>query len=133
MKVHVTCKKNEVLKFFKARSVPTRKKINKEIDCLLADGILEPVKTSDWAAPIVPVLKQDGRIRIYGNFKLTVNKATEIEQYPLPNIESLFGEMSGGMAFTKLDLWDAYYQLKLDEEPRHLVVINMHRSLFRYT
>lgn len=42
-------------------------------------------------------------------------------------------EVFGGMAFIKLDLWDAYCQLELDEESRYLVVINTHRVVFRYT
>ena len=38
---------------------------------------------SDWAAPIIPVLKPDGSIRICGNYKVTVNKAAKQDMYPL--------------------------------------------------
>ncbi|XP_054723056.1 uncharacterized protein K02A2.6-like [Uloborus diversus] len=89
--------------------------------------------TAEFAAPIVPVLKQDGRIRICGDFKLTTNKITELEQYPLPNIEDLFAQLSGGTLFSKLDLRDAYCQLQLDEDSKNLVVINTQKGLFRYT
>lgn len=135
IQVHLTCKEEAVPKFFKARTVPYayKEKLDEEIDRLLTEGILEPVKTSEWATPIVPVLKQDRRIRICGDFKLTVNKSTELEQYPLPKIEDLFAQLSGGTTFTKLDLRDAYCQLELDEESRRLLVINTHRGLFRYT
>ena len=30
---------------------------------------------SQWAAPIVPIVKGDGTIRICGDYKLTVNRA----------------------------------------------------------
>ncbi|KAG8173806.1 hypothetical protein JTE90_021801 [Oedothorax gibbosus] len=53
-----------------------RKKVDEELDRLLEKGIIEPVKTSVWAAPVVPVLKRDGKVRICGDFKLTVNAAT---------------------------------------------------------
>lgn len=109
-----------------------RDKVNVEISRLVEEGILESIKTSEWAAPIVPVLKHDGRIRICGDFKLTVNKATELEQYPLPRIEDLFAQLSGGETFSKLDLRDAYCQLELDDQSRDLVVINTQRGLFRY-
>ena len=35
-----------------------------ELDRLQRNGIIEPVKFSKWATPIVPILKSDGSIRI---------------------------------------------------------------------
>ena len=44
-----------------------RGKVNAELDRLVAEGIIEAVPISDWAAPIVPVLKQDkSSVRICG-------------------------------------------------------------------
>ena len=73
-------------------------------DSLVSDGILEPVQFADWASPIVPVLKADGRsVRIYGDFKL-LNQACKLDN---PKIEDLFVRVAGGKAFTKLDLSQA--------------------------
>ena len=33
--------------------------MEKELDRLCAEGIIEPVSFAEWAAPIVPVLKSD--------------------------------------------------------------------------
>lgn len=41
--------------------------------------------------------------------------------------------LEGGKTFTKLDLSQAYQQLKLDMESRKYVIINAHKGLFRYT
>ena len=51
-------------KFCKARPVPLamQKKAAAELDRLEASGVIEKVTFSEWAAPIVPVLKQDGSI-----------------------------------------------------------------------
>ena len=87
---------------------------------------------SDWAAPIVPVLKQDGSVRICGDYKVTVNQAAKTDSFPLPRIDDLFASLAGGQAFSKLDLAHAYQQLELDEESKRLVVINTQKGLFRY-
>ena len=52
-------------KFYRPRSVPyaMREKVDVELDRLLQQGIIEPVQFSNW---IVPVLKQDGNVRIVG-------------------------------------------------------------------
>ena len=33
--------------------------------------MIESVRFSDWAAPIVPVVKSDGHVRICGDYRLT--------------------------------------------------------------
>ena len=50
-------------RFWKARSVPyaNRGLVEEELNHLVQEGILEPVEMSDWASPIVPVLKSDGK------------------------------------------------------------------------
>ena len=88
---------------------------------------------SDWATPIVLVVKKDGTIRVCGDFKLTVNQATQTEVYPLPRIDELFSSLSGGTVFSTLDLSHAYNQLQLDEEAQELTTINTHRGLYKYT
>ena len=48
------------------------------------EGILEPVTHSELAAPVVPIVKQDGNVRHCGDYKLTINwVACRIEMYPL--------------------------------------------------
>ena len=73
-------------KFCKPRQVPytMRAKVEAELDRLSDAGISEPVKFADWAAPIAPVLKSDKEsVRICGDYKLTVNAASKLEQYPI--------------------------------------------------
>lgn len=99
---------------------------------VMEEGILQSVKTIEFAAPIVPVLKQGGRIRICGDFKLRTNKATDLEQYLLPKIEDLFTQLSGGNSFTKLDVCDTYFQLELDDQSKGFVVMNTPKGLLSY-
>ena len=121
-------------KFCKARPVPyaVREKIDKEIDRLLKEGIITPVTSSPWAAPIVPVEKSDAKLRLCGDYKLTVNRAARLDTYPIPSLDDLFSGLAGGKIFSKLDMSQAYAQLCLDEDSKNYTVINTHRGLFKY-
>nr|XP_033495922.1 uncharacterized protein K02A2.6-like [Epinephelus lanceolatus] len=121
--------------FYKPRSVPfaMKKKVEQELERLLQEKIIEPVKFSEWAAPIVPVLKPDTRARICGDYKLTVNKVSPIEQYPIPKMEDMIACLTGGEKYTKLDMSHAYQQIVLEEESRKYVTVNTHKGLFTYT
>ena len=44
-----------------------------------------------------------------------VNQATKVDKYPVPKIQDLFPQVAGRQKFTKLDLSQAYQQVKLDE------------------
>lgn len=121
-------------RFYKPRPVPyaMRAKVEAELERLQQAGVIEPVEFSNWAAPIVPVVKEDGGVRICGDYKLTINQASQLDTYPLPRVEDLFATLAGGQTFTKLDMSHAYQQLMLDEESKQYVTINTHKGLFKY-
>ncbi|XP_064400007.1 uncharacterized protein K02A2.6-like [Halichondria panicea] len=120
-------------RFCKARPVPysRRSKVEKEISRLEEQGVIEP-EFSDWAAPVVPVVKKDGSIRLCGDYKVTVNTVAKPDTYPLPRIEDIFASLANGKSFTKLDLAHAYQQISLTEESKVLMTVNTHKGLFRY-
>lgn len=103
-----------------------------EIDRLLQQEVISPVQFSDWATPIVPVMKKSGSVRNCGDFKVTINPALCVEHYPIPWIEDLFACLSGGHRFNKLDLSQAYLQVPVSEESRKYLTITTHKGLFRY-
>ena len=107
-------------------------KVEQELDRLQAPGIIQPVQFSDWASPIVQVMKPDGSVRICGDYKKMINRAATIEQCPIPRIEEL-ASLSGGQQFSKLDLSHAYLQITLDAQSRRLVTINTYKGLFEYS
>ena len=121
--------------FFRPRSIPfaIKETVEKELDRLKAEGIIEKVDRSEWAAPIVPIPKGDGHLRICGDYRVTVNPLLVVDQHPLPKPEELFSSLSGGQKFSKIDLSHAYQQMVLEEDSRKYVVINTHKGLYRYT
>ena len=77
-------------KFMKALPVPyaLKAKVEKELDRLQSEGIISPVEFTQWAAPIVPVVKQDGLVRICGDYKCTVNDVSKLDNYPIPRLRT---------------------------------------------
>ena len=121
-------------KFHKARPVPYALKgaVEAELERLEKEGIISKVEHSEWAAPIVVVPKSDGSIRICGDYKVTVNQALDVDQYPLPTSQDLLSALGGGKQFTKLDLKHAYQQLNLHPESKKFLTINTHKGLYQY-
>ena len=113
-------------KFFKPRSVPfaLRERVESELDRLEQEGVLEKTHFSEWAAPIVVVPKPDGRLRLCGDYKVTINPMLDVDQYPLPRPDDIFASLAGGQQFSTLDLAHAYNQLILDNESRKYVIVN---------
>ncbi|XP_053391329.1 uncharacterized protein K02A2.6-like [Mercenaria mercenaria] len=113
MQASSSLKESTTSKFVKARPVPyiLKPKIEKELENLEQQGIISKVNNSDWATPIVPVVKPNGNVRICGDFNVTVNQALKVDKYPLPRIEDIFANLSSGQKFTKLDLRQAYLHL----------------------
>ena len=96
----------------------------------MACNVISQVQFSKWAAPIVLVVKQNGSIRICGNCKVTINRVSQVDAYPLPKKEDLFTKLSMGKYFSKLDLSQAYLQLPLEDSSKKFVTINTHKGLF---
>ena len=134
IKANVTLKDSTVPKFCKPRPVAyaLRSKIEEDLDRLVKEGILTSITHSDWATPIVPVLKRDGKLRICGDFKVTINPNLVVDQYPLPKIEDLFANLAGGHTFSKIDLAHAYQQMEVEEDSKKYLCINTHKGLFVY-
>jgi hypothetical protein len=133
--VKLPIKKDVTPKFMKARPVPYALKpaVDKAIDNSVKNGTMFPVQQSNWATPIVCILKKDKSVRICGDYRITANPALEKCDYPLPNPSDIFAELAGGVKFSTLDLSMAYQQLQLDKDSRELLTINTHRGLFAFT
>lgn len=120
--------------FHKAYSVPLRlrEKLSAELDRLVVEEIISPVKHSDWASPIVVVPKPNGEIRMCVDCGVTINPFLKTVHYPMPNIEEIFASPANCNVFCCLDLSGAYQQLKVSEASKKLLTINTHKGLFQF-
>lgn len=110
-----------------------REIVAKHLEDLEGKGILEKIEYSDWASPIVVVVKSNKKdIRICMDGSKTVNPHIITHHYPLPVIEELITYKSGAKKFALIDLRGAYQQLIVSETAKKLLVINTHKGLFAY-
>ena len=72
---------------------------------------MTPVTSTEWAAPIVFILKTEGTLQLCGDYKVTVNHALQPDLYLLPRVEDLLAALARGIVFSKLDLSHAYQQI----------------------
>jgi hypothetical protein len=132
-KIKLTVKPNTVPVFKKPHTVPFafKAKVEKELQQLEEQGIIERVSNSQWGTPLVPVLKPDGDIRVCANYKLTVNKYLEEYNYPIPRIEELFSALDGGEEYTVLDLERGYNQFEVDDDTKMLLAWSTHKGAYK--
>ncbi|XP_025262542.1 uncharacterized protein K02A2.6-like [Camponotus floridanus] len=123
MTVHLRLKPDAKPKHIPRRPIALalEEPVNEELDRLVKNGILTPVDFSEWAALIV-----------VAHYSTGLNDALDAEDYPIPEIEELIAKLRGSSIFSQLDLSDAYFHLRLDEESKKLTTINIHRGLFAY-
>ena len=69
---------------------------------------------SPYGAPVIPVLKKNGQIRLCIDY-CRLNKKTIPRQYPILRTDDLLEKMKGSQYFTVLDLTNGYFQIPKKE------------------
>jgi hypothetical protein len=87
------------------------KVLHKYLDKMLARGWIHQ-STSPAGAPVLFVQKPDGSLRLCVDYR-GLNVITPKNQYPLPCIDKLMDHLVNAKYFTKLDLRDAYYHIRI--------------------
>lgn len=125
-RVHIELKDDARPVFLKSRPVPLalRDDVAKEVDCLVEQGVREPVEYSNWATPLIVVRKKNETLLLCGGYGSTVNKAVKSSGYPLPTTVEIFATLGTSKIFTKLDLTQTYQQLTLNDETAEKLTMN---------
>lgn len=106
-------------------------KVAEKLQYLLSQDIIERVEEpSAWVSPIVPILKDNGEVRLCVDMR-RANQAVIRETHPLPIVEELFGGITGATRFSKLDIKEAYHQVEISERSRGITTFITKQGLFR--
>ena len=90
------------------------KELKIQLQDLLERGFIQ-LSESPWGVSILFVKKKDGSLKLCIDYR-DLNSATIKNKYPLPNIEELFDQLQGAVVYSKIDLRQGYYQLKIRRE-----------------
>lgn len=123
--------------FHKPRPVPLalQEELAQVYDSGIAGGIWKPVAFNDYGTPVVPIKKAllpgqaKAALRVCGDYSGTVNPQLEPHRQPMPLPEDLLQKLGGGCGFTKIDLADAYNQVKLAPESQRRLALSTHRGV----
>ena len=77
----------------------------------LEKGYIRPSE-SEFASPVLFVPKKNGKLRLCVDYR-HLNGATIRNQYPLPLISDLQDQLQGAKWFTKFDIREGYYRIRM--------------------
>ena len=84
--------------------------MKKQLEELLEKGFIRP-SSSPWGCLAIFV-KKDDTLRMCVDY-CPLNVVTIKNKYPLPHIDTLFGQLAGAKVFSKIDLHSGYHQIKI--------------------
>nr|XP_040579885.1 uncharacterized protein K02A2.6-like [Lepeophtheirus salmonis] len=137
IKVRVHLNENAHPCHIRAHPVPLtlREHVADELPDMVDRGTLRDtsrVESSQWASPIVAVLKSNGKVQICADFTYTISPIVDKHLYPIPHPYELFMDIAVSSYFSKLDFAHFYEQYALDDESNRCCVIKTPLGLFRY-
>ena len=90
--------------------------VKKELDRLVEKDVLVPVtELPEWVSQMAVVHKPNGKLSICIDPQ-PLNAALKREYYRLPILDDVFHELKNAKIFSKRDVREAYWHVRLDEE-----------------
>lgn len=83
-----------------------------EMKKMLEDGIIEESR-SPWRAQVLVTKNANHKKRLVIDYSQTVNRYTQLDAYPLPNMEDMVTKVSKYAVFSTIDLQSAYHQVPI--------------------
>lgn len=113
--IKLRLKKEQPFHFSPKRlSYTEKRELRTLLDSLLEKKIIRPSE-SEYASPIVLVRKKTGDLRLCIDYR-ELNKMLLRDNYPLSNIEDLIESLYNKKYFSRLDLKNGFYHIKVTEE-----------------
>ena len=116
------------------RKIPLaiRDDVKRELDNLVERGVLEPViEPTRWVSQMAVVRKSNGRLRLCIDPQ-ALNSALLREHFRLPTLDDVLPELANAKIFSKVDVKEAYWHVKLDKASSLLTTMITPFGRFRW-
>ena len=112
----------------KVRRIPKRDHdiIEMQVQDMLDNGIVRNSSSAYNSSPLLVEKKNDTSKRFVIDFR-RLNKITEKDAYPLPNVDDLIECCQGSKVFTQLDLASGYWCIPIAEKDKHKTAFSVPR------
>lgn len=101
-------------------SAPLLPKVKAELERMLRCNVIEEIKEpTEWCAPMVPVVKKSGEVRLCVDFQ-QLNTAVKRETFVLPVMDDILPKLAESRAFSLLDAASGFWQIPLERETAKL-------------
>ncbi|SLM33612.1 gag polymerase env [Lasallia pustulata] len=100
------------------------------LDINLANGFIQPSQSSA-GVPVLFAPKGDGGLRLCVNYR-GLNAITQKNRYPLPLIDKIMDRVCGARVFTKIDIKNAYYRIRIREGNKWKTAFCTRYGLYKY-
>ena len=111
---------------------PIQEEVKKELENLMKREILIPVdEPTRWVSQMAVVRKANGKLRICIDPQ-ALNRALQREHYKLPTLDDVLPKMLNAKVFSKIDIKEAFWHIRLDEESSKLTTMITPLGRFRW-
>lgn len=121
-------------KVLPCRKIPIalQDKVKQELDSLVDRGVLIPVsEPTKWVSQMAIVHKVKGKLRICIDPQ-PLNVALRRQHYKLPTLEDVLPKLANTRVFSKLDIKEAFWHVRLDEDSSYLTTMMTHFGRYRW-
>ena len=107
-------------------------KIKDEVTKQLNVGFMKPIHQAEWIANVVPIPKQDEKVRMCVDFR-DLNKACPEDDFPHPHIDVLEDNTAGSALMSFMDGFLGYNQIKMAPKNMNKTIFTIEWGIYCYT